>query len=70
MEPFTETGKTQSTTGLNQLLKLETLAFVWPVTTRTNKERQGLNLYGHFTQMPDLTAGLYKEKERVGKGFG
>ena len=32
------------------LLKLEKLAFVLPVTTRTDEERQGLNLYGRFFQ--------------------
>ena len=31
--------------------KLEKSAFVLPVTTRTNKQRQGLNLYGRFIQM-------------------
>ena len=33
------------------LLTLEELASVLPVTTRTNEERQGLNLYGRFIQM-------------------
>ena len=33
-----------------QLLKLEKLLFMLPVTTRTNKYRQGLNLYGCFLQ--------------------
>ena len=33
------------------MLKLEKLAFVLPITTRTNKWRPGLNLYGHFIQM-------------------
>ena len=33
-------------------LKPEKPAFVLPVTTITNKQRQGLNLYGRFIQMP------------------
>ena len=32
-------------------LKPEKPAFVLPVTTITNKQRQGLNLYGRFIQM-------------------
>ena len=33
------------------VLKLEkTPAFGLPVTTKPNKQRQGLNLYGHFIQ--------------------
>ena len=34
-----------------QVVKPEKLAFVLPVTTRTNTQRQGLNLYVHFLQM-------------------
>ena len=33
------------------MLKLEKLAFVLPVTTRTSKQGQGWNLYGCFIQM-------------------
>ena len=32
-------------------LKLEMLAFVLPVPTRTHEQWQGLNLHGHFIQM-------------------
>ena len=33
-------------------LKPEKPGLVRPVTTRTTEEKQGLNLYGHFIQMP------------------
>ena len=35
----------------NEILKPEQSGFVLPVTTRSNKQRQGLNSYGHFIQM-------------------
>ena len=33
------------------MLKVEKLVFVLPVTTRTNKQKQELNLYEHFMQI-------------------
>ena len=47
-------------------LKREKLVFVLPVTTRTNKQRQGLNLYGHLIQVAsDLRSGQVTYPSRL-----
>ena len=48
-------------------MKLEKSAYMLPVTTRTKKQRQGLNLYGHFIQMQMISedGGLYTLKNRL-----
>ena len=48
-------------------MKPEKLSFVALVTTRTSEQKQGLNLYGNFIQMPVIweDGGLCTLKNRI-----